>query len=314
MGIIRRGPVRLRDFVTEWPTVIHERKVALKRAALSAAVAVGLGMNLCSEAAPAAEPRPTNDRLPDWAPKPPPRVIEDLFRVEVTMMAAGLDTDLRIDPNTRALGTQFNAEDDLGLDNSDLLPQAEITLLPGERHLIRLSGFAVRRSAQKTITRTIVFDDQTYRAGERVDSDLNLTLVGLTYGFRTMQTERYDFALTFGVQLIDVEANAVVRSRVVRDAESGVAPLPLIGMEGHYDLTQRWSAEGRAQYMSAKVGDVDGSLLDARVALTWRKNPHLLFGLGYRSFGIKADSADKKTPGLVDLQISGPLLFMRASL
>lgn len=294
--------------------MIHERKVALKRAALGAAVAVGLSMNLCSEPAHAAEPRPTNDRLPDWAPKPPPNVIEDLFRVEVTMLAAGLDTDLRVDPNTRTLGTQFNAEDDLGLDDSALLPQAEVTLLPGEHHMIRLSGFAVRRSAQKIISRTIIFDDQTYRVGERVDSDLNLTMMGLTYGFRTVTTERADFAMTFGVQLIEVEANAVVRSRVVRDAESGVAPLPLIGLEGRFDFTRRWSAEGRVQYMSAKVGDVDGSILDARAALTWRKNPHLVFGLGYRSFGIEAESADSKTPGMVDLQMSGPLLFMRASL
>ncbi len=81
-------------------------------------------------------------------------------------LSAGIDTDIRIDPTLATPGTLINAEDDLGLDDSKLLPLAEITLLPGERHLIRLSGFSLRRSARTVIDRTIVFDDQTYRPGE----------------------------------------------------------------------------------------------------------------------------------------------------
>ena len=42
-------------------------------------------------------------------------------------------------------------------------------MLPGERHLVRLSGFSLRRSARKAIDETIVFDDQTYLPGETVD-------------------------------------------------------------------------------------------------------------------------------------------------
>jgi hypothetical protein len=59
---------------------------------------------------------------------------------------------------------------------------------------------------------------------------------------------------------------------------------------------------------------VDGSILDARLAVTWRVNPYLVFGLGYRSYTIDVDSRDVDTPGLVEMSIAGPLLFMRASL
>ena len=153
-----------------------------------------------------------------------------------------------------------------------------------------------------------------YVPGERVDSELNLKLFGLTYGYRFIARERAELAATFGVQIASVEANAVVRSRVIREAESGVAPLPLIGLEGRYDFTERWSVEGRLQYLTVNVEDVDGSLLDARLALTWRLNPYLVFGLGYRSFAIDVDSRDLSNPGLVDMSIAGPLLFARASL
>ena len=294
--------------------MIHELKVALKVVALKVVCGVTV-LSMSSVAAHAAEDRgPTNSNLPEWAPKPPPNVIEDRFRVEVMMLGAALDTDLRIDPNLATQGTLIDAEDDLGLDSSELLPLAEITLLPGERHLIRLSGFATRRSERKIIDRTIVFDDQTYLPGEQVDSSLNLTLVGLTYGYSIVDLQRLNIALTFGLQVVEVEANAVVRNRVVRDAETGVTPLPLAGIEGRFDFDERWSVEARLQYLSVEFDEIDGSVLDARAALTWRKNPYLVFGLGYRRFEVEVDSRDDDTPGTVDMKLGGPLLFLRASL
>lgn len=275
---------------------------------------MSIALSLVTGVALAAEKKPTNDKLPDWAPQPKPNVIEDKFRAEVMLLGATYDTNLRIDPTLATQGTPINGEDDLGLDDSDLLPLAEITLLPGDRHLVRLSGFSMRRSAQKQINKTIVFDDQTYQPNELVNSTLNVTVFGLTYGYSIVKMQQLDVALTFGIQVIDVEANAVVRSRVVRDSETGVTPLPLAGIEGRYDFNERWSTEARLQYLSIELDEINGSVLDARTALTWRKNPYLVFGLGYRKFEVQVDSRDIDTPGRVKLDMTGPLLFMRASM
>jgi hypothetical protein len=252
--------------------------------------------------------------LPDWAPKPPPRVSEDTLRAEVLVLGAGFDTTLRIDESLASQGTEISAEGDLGLETSKVLAQAELTLLPGKHHLVRLSGMTTRRSAQKVLDLLVEFDDETYLIGERVDSELNLTMIGLTYGYRFIAQDRGELTATFGIQVAEVEANAVVRNRVVRDAESGVAPIPFAGLEGRFDFSSRWSAEARVQYLTADIDDVDGSIIDARFALTWRTNPHLVFGLGFRSFAIEVDSRNEDTPGFVDMSMDGPLLFMRASM
>lgn len=276
--------------------------------ALAAGAALLAGFFACD--ATAAE----NSHLPDWAPKPKPNVSEDLLRAEISFLGASFDTQLRIDPSLTVQGTQLSTEDDLGLDDSQFLVLGELTLLPGERHLVRLSGLSTRRSADTLLQRQIVFDDEIYNVNERVSSELNLTMFGLTYGYRLLTSNRAELAATLGIQIAEVEANAVVRSRVVREAESGVAPLPLLGLEGRFDFTPRWSMEARVQYLTADIEEVDGSILDARAALTWRANPHLVFGLGYRSFTIDIDSADEGTPGMVDMSIAGPTLFIRASL
>lgn len=277
---------------------------------MSAFIAAAIAFVALGPASQAAE----NSNLPDWAPKPKPNVIEDRFRAEVSFLGAAFDTEIRIDPSTTVQGTQVSAEDDLALDQSQFLILGELTLLPGDRHLVRLSGLSARRSADTLLERGIVFEDDVYFRGERISSELNLTLFGLTYGYRFIASERAELAATFGIQVAEVEANAVVRSRVVRDAESGVAPLPLVGLEGRFDFTRRWSAEVRLQYLTANIEDVDGSIMDARAAIAWRANPHLVFGLGYRSFAVDIDSQNDSTPGVVEMKISGPTLFMRASL
>lgn len=282
------------------------------RCALAAA-ALGLGALGAANSAQAADEK-TNDHLPDWAPQPPARVMEDRMRAELSLLAATFDTQLRLDPSIEIQGTRVSAEDDLALDDSKLLALAELTLLPGERHLVRLSGFSARRSARSVLTRGIVFEDDVYFSGELVDSELNLTMFGLTYGYRFIASERAEFTATFGIQVAEVEANAVVRSRMVREPETGVAPLPLVGVEGRYDVTPRWSVEARAQYLTADIDDVDGTILDARAAIAWRANPYLVLGAGYRLFSIDIDSENESTPGFVDLEIDGPMLFIRASL
>jgi hypothetical protein len=139
-------------------------------------------------------------------------------------------------------------------------------------------------------------------------------MFGLTYGYQFFKNERVDLAATIGVQIAELEVNAVVTSRVLREAESGVAPLPMLGFEGRAFLGSRWSIEGRLQYLKLDINDVAGSLLDARVSALWRWNPHLAAGLGYRSFSLAVDSRDSGNPGRVDLSVAGPMLFMQASL
>lgn len=307
----RKAERRRFETVYAFAALMREDVNLLKQRVIEAAFLAGFGASLfASSTVHSAE----SSSLPDWAPKPKPNIVEDRFRAEVSMLGAAFDTQIRLDPTVTLQGTRIAAEDDLGLDDSQFLILGELTLLPGDRHLVRLSGLSARRSAQKILERGIVFEDDVYFRGERIDSELNLTLFGLTYGYRFLASERAEIAATFGIQVAEVEANAVVRSRVVRDSETGVAPLPLVGLEGRFDFTKQWGVEARMQYLTATIEDVDGSIMDARLAISWRVNPHLVFGLGYRSFTIEIDSQNESTAGFVDMQIAGPTLFMRASL
>jgi hypothetical protein len=248
-----------------------------------------------------------------WSPELPPNVIEDRFRLEVNVFYPNFDTQIRADPSLTVAGTRISAEDDLGLEKTKVLADVELTLLPGEHHLLRLSGFEIRRAADVVLNKRIVFDDQTYNVNDRVRSNINLTLIGLTYGYRFIVKDRGELTGTFGLSVAQLNANAVALTRI-REPEEGAAPVPFLGLEGRFNFTKRWGVEGRGGYLTVNVGDVKGTITDARGALTWRWNPHFVFGLGYRSFGVHVKSRSENTPGVLDMTMSGPMVFMRGSL
>ena len=248
------------------------------------------------------------------SPNPPAHSVDDRFRLEVDLLHSGYDTQVRLDPTAQTPGTEISAEDDLGLDSSSTTLQVELTLLPGKHHMVRLQGLSMRREGSAILTKNILWDNNLYLAGERADSHLNVSMIGLTYGWLPFRKDRYELGVTFGIQIAAVDANAEVRARVVRPADNGVAPIPVVGLEGRFDFTRRWSVGGRFQYLTVNAEDVDGTLTDARLALRWRQNQHLIYGLGYRYFNLDIVSANTNTPGLVHLSMTGPMLFVQGSL
>jgi len=275
-------------------------------------------------------------------PTPPPHSYEERFRLEVDVLYGSYDTQLRIDQQpgaggtTPTPGTVLSGEDDLGLASSQFLGQVELTLLPGKHHMVRLNGLSMRRDGHKVLTRSVSFEDEDYVVGERVDSFLNLSFVGLTYGYLPFRTDRYELGVTFGIQIASVSANAEVRSRVIREADSAAGPLPLFGIEGRFDFTRRLSVDMRYQYfglntieLQASIGDAVGvdvqelreaindktaTVQDGRLALRWRQNQHFVYGLGYRYFNINVESPLTDPAGAVTIGLTGPVLFVQASL
>jgi hypothetical protein len=249
-----------------------------------------------------------------WETEPPPRVIADQFAFELGVVFGGLDTNARVDETPDDPGTPFNAEDDFGLDDTTIAVTPELTLYPGKRNLLRLGGLSVQRHATTTMQTEIVYEGDVFEVGDVVSSSFDINIVNLTYGYQILSRRDYSLALTAGIQVVDVKTNARVRNEMNREPTGDIAPVPVIGIEGQFGFANCCAIEGRVQYSKISTDDIEGSLMDARLGVVWQPNPHLTFGLGYRSFDLEAESFSEDSAGLANFKMTGPLLYARASL
>ena len=241
-------------------------------------------------------------------------VVADRLAADIGAMWAQIKTEARVDESAEELGDEFSAEDDFGLAETKVMVMPELTLFPGKRHLIHLNGMTIKRSASTVLTRDILYSGDIYEAGRPVVSNLDLTFVGMTYGYQFIDRPRFNLAATVGIQIGDLKTNAEVVGEILREPTGDIAPVPVVGLESQAIFGRRWVVEARAQYSSISTADIEGKLLDARLAVLWQLNPHLGFGAGYRLFQLEVESFSDDSAGFVDMEFKAPLLFIRSSL
>lgn len=241
-------------------------------------------------------------------------MVEDKFRLEVGVWQAGINTYLRADDSLQQVGSVLDGESDIGLDDSAMMPEVELTLFPGKRHLFRLNGFSSRRSGSAVLTRPVDFDGNTYLVGDLVQSTLNLDMVGVGYAWRLFNKPRFELDIGADIQITSVEANVFVPRRALREADEGILPIPLLDIETRWEPLPKWQVLGRYRWLGGSGGDASGSFSDWRVGVNWQFTQHLGLGLHYRSFGVHVDSTSASHPGALRLDYKGPQLTFRASL
>lgn len=253
-----------------------------------------------------------------WDAAPPPRLVEDRLRVEVGLWNAGVNTLLRADTTSPSgitqLGSTLDAESDTGLADSRLMPDIELTLFPGKRSLVRINGFSSRRSGSTVLTRNLQFDGNNYLIGQTVKSTLNLDMLGIGYAWRLLKAPRYELDVGVDVQITAVEANVYVPRTAMREADEGVLPIPMLDIEGRWEVLPRWQLQARYRWLGGSGDDANGTIADWRVGVQWQFTQHLGLGLHYRNFNVSVDSTSNSHPGALRLDYKGAQLAFRASL
>jgi hypothetical protein len=251
-----------------------------------------------------------------WDSAPPPHLVEDRLRIEVGVWNAGVNTFLREDQTASQPGSTLDAESDTGLADSSLMADIELTLLPGKRHVVRVNGFSSRRSGSAVLTRTVQFDGNNYLIGQTVKSTLNLDMLGLGYSWRLLKAPRYELDVGLDVQITSVEANVYVPQTTVREADDAIVPIPMLDIEGRWEVLPKWQLQARYRWLggSGDDGKARGHIADWRLGVQWQFTQHLGLGLHYRSFNVSADSVSSSHPGALRLDYKGAELAFRASL
>jgi hypothetical protein len=240
---------------------------------------------------------------------------EERVRLTIGASFQSSTTNLQLDSSAGVQGTAVNAEDIFGLDKSDVEPKFQAMVRVGERHRLRFDYFSLDRTGNATIVDPIVFRDVILQPGDPLKTNLSLRTLGINYEYSFLHSDKYEVAVTIGVNDTDISARGRVstQTRHVDQTEDQAGPLPTIGLDATYVLSKRFYFDARGQYLRISVQNLDGSLGLYEFDGLYRLRPNIAFGVGYNI--VKANLASTKSTesGFFDFSTKGPEIFVRVA-
>jgi hypothetical protein len=240
---------------------------------------------------------------------------DERVRLSLGAMRVSSTTSLRLDSRTGVQGTPIDAENDLGLDSSNIEPKFQAMVRVGERHRLRFDYFTLDRTGSTTLAAPIVFRDVVLQPTDPVQTELSLRTLGISYEYSFIHREKFELAATIGLNDTDISARARVstETRHVDQREDQAGPFPTIGLDATYVMSKRFYFDARAQYFKLAVDHLSGTLTFYEAAALYRLRPNIAFAVGYTS--VRADVASRQTTnaGYFNFETKGPEVFVRIS-
>ena len=240
---------------------------------------------------------------------------DDRLRVSLGVMKVSSSTTIRADSTTGVAGTVLDGEGQFGLDKSDYEPKFEVMVRAGTRNRLWLDYFTLDRSGSSIVQEPISFRDVVLQPGEPLQSELDLRLLSLTYGYSFWHGEKVELAATLGITSVSINAQAKVATEQVHvnETETAAGPFPTPGIAATWSITKHFYLDGRVQYLNLHINDLDGSLGMGELDAIYRLHPNVAFALGYTEVKAHVDSTKTSDSGLFNFNSKGPQLFVRVS-
>jgi hypothetical protein len=240
---------------------------------------------------------------------------EDRFRVSLGAMRLSSTTTLRVDSSDGTVGTVVDGENQFGLDPSDTEPKFQVMVRAGERSRLWLDYFTLDRSGSTTIEDPIVFRDVVLQPTDPLQSELDLRMLSITYGYSFWHGDKLELAAVLGITSLQITARAKVATQAVHvdQSEDIAGPYPTPGFAATWVLSKHFYLDGRIQYLNLDIKEFDGSLTMGELAALYRIRPNVSFALGYTELKAHLSSSETHKSGLFDFNTKGPEIFVRVS-
>jgi hypothetical protein len=235
----------------------------------------------------------------------------DRFSLSLGIFVTDRGTKTRLDGEVPGSGTEVDSENDLGFDKSDLVFRIDGNYRFNEKHRIDFSAFDLSRNASKQIDEDIIWDGELYPIDVLIKANIDLTIYKLAYTWSFMRRDNGYLGLTAGLYVADIGTSISAES-IGRASRGGVtAPLPVFGLRGQYDFSEKWSFRGSVEIFAVDYDYYSGSLYDVYAGVDYQLSEHVAVGFGINSvkFDVGVDKAG--FDGQLDWRYDGGLLFFK---
>lgn len=224
----------------------------------------------------------------------------------------------------KGLGTDINDEsidfdDAIGVSEHSTLANVQLRWKFGKGRKWSIWGqyFSNDAKGKATLTKDVEWQDEIFKEGTFVEGGVEIEIARLFLGRSLIKNERNDFGIGAGLHNLDLAAYIggeviveEVQTEYRRAKASNSQPLPNIGTWYNFSPARRWLLHGRIDWISADIGNYDGSMWNVNFGANYQAFDHVGFDLSYQYFNLNLNVDKSDWRGGVDLTYSGPMLAM----
>jgi len=242
--------------------------------------------------------------------------LSDRFNIQLGGFLLSTETTLRVDGEFER-GTEIDSERDLGLKDSDRF-RIDAYWRKAPKHKIRLMYFDTSNEADKTLERTLEFQDTEYLVGLDVHAKTETQVTELAYEYTFLKRDTYDLSGSFGIHNLKFqtslggELNGNPLPNLQNTAEAN-GPLPVLGLHGVWRFNDQFYIDAMVQYFSISFDQYDGSVTDLTASAVWQFTKHWGVGAGWNNFITKVDVDGDDFHGALRWKYGGARIFLTAS-
>jgi hypothetical protein len=221
------------------------------------------------------------------------------------------DTETRLDASVGPIGTPVDLETDLGVDTSDSVFRIDGYYRVNDKHRFDFSAFDLSRTGNKQIEKEINWQGTIFPISASVNSDIDLNIYKIAYTYSILRREKGYLGLSAGFYVADIGTRISAQNIANREGGDATAPLPVVGLRGEYQFSEKWSFRASGEFFALDYQDFDGSLADLYAGIDYQLFEHTAIGLGVNSVRIDLKIGRNDFSGDFDWRYDGGLLFFK---
>ncbi|PZF74252.1 hypothetical protein [Taibaiella soli] len=245
------------------------------------------------------------------------------FTVSAGLFALFSNTNMSASYLDGTSGTDINFEKDLGFATMTKSFYGEAQWRASRRSRFTLAYHSFYRTADKMLTKEVVFKNRTYPLEAPTHAYFNADVFHLSYGYAIISNSRYEMGLLAGVHILKLRVGLAVDATVkvnnalatahFADHFNFTTPLPDLGIWGGLSISRNWALNGAVSYFSLTVNNVYGSVFNGLLGLTYTPLQNLNVNVAYNGFVVKSNIERDDWKGNYRGGYQGPMLTVSYS-
>ncbi len=244
------------------------------------------------------------------------------FNLAVGGFFPSVDSEIRFDPRSSGRGTTIDVEKVLGLDDHQATFWVEGRWRFSEHQQIEAEWVALNQDGVRSASESVTIGDTTANIGARLDSEFDVDIGRVTYGWSFIKDEKKEAVLLAGAHIVHGEIS-IQLSGDIEDASTGASligtsrqegesitfPLPHIGARFGYAVTPKLWVDVSALLFYLEIDDYKGSLVDLGATAQYLVWENVTLGAGVRYFDFSLEEDQTNGSDEVDFNYIGPVVF-----